>query len=100
MNFHFTNKDLLKLYAEDAGPYRKSLPPQVVHQFFEVMDDVLSAGSYADLRSIKSFHYEKVPSECPDCRSLRINKQFRLIFREVRVEGEPGLEILDVKDYH
>ncbi|HSI71562.1 MAG TPA: type II toxin-antitoxin system RelE/ParE family toxin [Fimbriimonas sp.] len=100
MNFIFADRDLLRLFTDDSGPAKVRIPPPVRERFFAAMDDVLAAVDERDLRAIAGYHFEKVPSVCNGCYSLRLGKQFRLIVRIVSIENEPGLEIVDVLDYH
>ena len=100
MNFIFTDKDLLRLYIEEAGPRRKSLPNVIIDRFFEAMAEIAVASDERELRSLKSRRMEKVPSECKGCYSVRLNDQFRLIFRFTTIDEKIGIEIIDVRDYH
>lgn len=100
VNIVISDRDLLRLYTEDDGPKRKGLPPVVVDRFFEVMADIAAAEDERDLRRVKSRRLEKVPSECERCFSMRLNDQFRLIFRFVIIDGQRGVEVIDVRDYH
>jgi plasmid maintenance system killer protein len=100
MNFRFTDKDLLRLYTENTGSAWKSLPPVVIERFFEAVDDIHAAPDERELRRIPGYHFEKVPRECEGCYSLRLGSQFRLIFKIVQIDGEAGIEIVAVRDYH
>jgi proteic killer suppression protein len=100
MNVDVSNKDLLKLYTEESGSYKRSLPPVVIDRFFETMGQICAADDERTLRTLKGRRLEKVPSECEDCYSMRLNDQYRLILRLKHVEGVPCAEIIDVRDYH
>ncbi len=100
MNFRFEQKDTLRLFLNDDGPMKKALPPEVTQRFFAAMDNVLAADDERDLRRVPGYHFEKVPSEGEGCYSIRLGKQFRLIFRLHDEAGEQTLEVVDVRDYH
>jgi len=100
MNFIISDKDLLRLYTEERGPKHKGLPPQVIDRFFEAMMEITVASDERDIPAIKSRRMERVPSECEGCYSLRLNDQYRLIFRFTVIDGQSGLEIVDVRHYH
>ncbi|MEZ0324333.1 MAG: type II toxin-antitoxin system RelE/ParE family toxin [Fimbriimonas sp.] len=100
MNFHFADKSILKLFVEDAGPAKTKLPPPVIERFFGAMTIIAAAEDERDLRAIPGFHFEKVPSECDGCYSIRLGQQFRLVFKLEKIEGQPTMQVIDIRDYH
>lgn len=62
--------------------------------FLESVPDELT------LRGWKSLHYEKLAGDREGQRSIRINKQWRLIFVLDEATTPPTIEILEIDDYH
>lgn len=62
--------------------------------FLESVPDELT------LRGWKSLHYEKLAGDREGQRSIRINKQWRLIFLLDETTKPPTIEILEIDDYH
>jgi proteic killer suppression protein len=100
MNFHFRDKDLLRLFVEDAGAAKAKLPPPVINKFFAVMSYVADAIDERDLRSVPGFHFEKLQGDRAGLYSLRINQQFRLVFAFKDEDGEQIMEVIELTDYH
>ena len=73
---------------------------QVVDGFFEVLRVVDAAEGVGDLYAFKSLHFEKLTGDRSGQRSLRLNRQWRLIVT-VDVElAEPELVVEEIVDYH
>ena len=98
MRFKFKDKDLLLLYTEEKNAQR--YPSGVVEAFFEVMAIIASATNEADIRILKSLHFEKLRGDRVGQVSLRLNKQFRLIVQIEKDEYGKLLWIIEIKDYH
>ena len=100
MDVVFRTTKLEKLYTEEKGAHR--YPPGVVDSFFEVVDMIGAAEDEQTFYTLKSLHYEKLRSYkgYAEARSMRLNRQFRLIL-EIR-EDEDGryVFIIDIDDYH
>ena len=97
MRIRFVHKRLEMLYTEEKGASR--YPRAVVDNFFEAIQYMQAAPDERDLYQIKAFHYEKLHGRAPD-RSLRLNKQWRLIV--IPSDDAQGLimEIVAIEDYH
>jgi proteic killer suppression protein len=98
MRFEFRSKELLLLYTEEKDAHR--YPPGIVDSFFEVMAVIASATSEADIRALKSLHYEKLSHDRAGQYSLRLNKQFRLVFQIEQDEQGKCLWVMEITDYH
>jgi proteic killer suppression protein len=98
VNFRFKTKSLESLYQElkDAHKY----PEKVVEGFFEVMSIIAGATDERDLYANKSLHYEKLRGSRSDERSLRLNKQWRLIVTlEIDDQGKNML-IIKIENHY
>ncbi len=100
MRFIFSDKKLRSLYYDQAGTSQH--PPGVVDAFDEVMASIAAAANENDLRQLKSLHFERLKGERGNRgeRSLRLNKQFRLIVTVESDEQGRYLRILGIEDYH
>ena len=100
MRFIFASKKLELLYTDRVGATR--YPPEVVDAFFEKMFVIQSARDENDVRTIKSLHFEKLQGErgLRGKRSIRLNRQFRLILRLETDEQGKLVCIISIEDYH
>lgn len=99
MRFRFKDKKLEALYTEEKNAHKY---PNVVDDFFEVMAIIAAALSERDLYANKGLRFEKLVGQRgkQGQRSLRLNKQWRLIVTlEEDAEGF-YLQILGIEDYH
>ena len=61
---------------------------------------ILAAATEQDLRSMKSLHFEKLAGNRAGQYSIRLNDQWRLVFR-IETDDEGRLiVVLEVVDYH
>lgn len=70
--------------------------------FFEVLSIIAAAEDERIFYTLKSLHYEKLQNYkgYSEARSLRLNRQFRLIL-ELREDNEGTyVFIIDIDDYH
>ncbi len=99
MRFRFKDKKLEALYTEEKNAHKY---PNVVDDFFEVMAIIDAVLDERDLYANKRLHFERLSEQRGNQgqRSLRLNKQWRLIVAlEVDEEGS-YLQIIDIEDYH
>ena len=68
--------------------------------FFEVMTLIDSAPDERTLYDLKSLHFEKLKGKRKHERSLRLNKQWRLIVEVLKDSEGNYLLIKDIEDYH
>jgi toxin HigB-1 len=98
MRFTFKTRKLLQLYEEDKGAAKYDAG--AVTAFFEVMAIIDSTPDERTLYGLKSLHFEKLKGKRKHERSLRLNKQWRLIV-EILSDAEGNfLLIKDIEDYH
>lgn len=98
VRFRFETKKLEELFTSEAGA--KKYPAGVVEAFFDVMATIQSAVDERDLYALKSLHFEALKGARAGERSLRLNKQYRLI---VRLEKDPDgsiVVVIGIEDYH
>lgn len=97
MDIEFQDGKLALVETDRAAETR--LPIAVINSLRDKLVVLRAASDERTLRSWKSLHYEKL--ERPgDQRSIRINKQWRLVFT-IDTKAKPNkMTILGVEDYH
>ncbi len=100
MDLIFRDRNYLRLYTEDDGPIKRRFPSQVIEEFFTACSELVAASDERDIRMLKSRRLEQVPRECDGCYSIRLNRQYRLIFTLRSDSSEKAVEVIDIRDYH
>jgi proteic killer suppression protein len=72
----------------------------IVNAFRELMQHIRAAGDENDLRRMKSLRFEKLKGKRQHEYSMRLNRQFRLIFQIEKAGQHNRLVIAGVEDYH
>lgn len=97
MDIEFRDKSLSLIETERAAETK--LPISVINSFRDKMVVLRAATDERTLRNWKSLHYEKLKGQEGE-RSIRLNKQWRVVFL-IETECKPNkLTILRVEDYH
>lgn len=82
-----------KVYGK--SPY----PHEVLEAFKRRVSQIKQAKNTADLRSTKSFHFEKLKEKKYEGKySIRLNIAYRVIFRIENYEGNNRLEIICIEE--
>jgi proteic killer suppression protein len=99
VRFEFKKKKIELLYTEEKDAHKY---PGVVDDFFEVMAIIAAAESEQDLYANKGLRFEKLSGKRgkENQRSLRLNKQWRLIVILEKDEEGKYILIIDIEDYH
>lgn len=98
MDVEFEDPDLARL--EQCATATAGHGDAVDRGFRKVMQAIRAAVDERDLYKLKSLHFEKLKGQRESERSLRINKQWRLI---VELHGESPnkkIGVLKIDDYH
>ena len=78
--------------------------PMVVKKFQSVIVIFKNIEKLADLYMYPGLHYEKLKGNLNRYSSIRLNKKYRLIFREVQSNIEPGivdtLELIEISNHY
>jgi proteic killer suppression protein len=98
MEVQFVNADLDRL--ERDGAFDGGYPAEAVRGFRKVMQVIRAAVDERDLYAMKSLHFEKLKGSRQDERSLRLNKQWRLIIKIVAATPKNIVAIHGIEDYH
>jgi proteic killer suppression protein len=96
LRFKFKKKKIADLYTEEKNAHKY---PNVIDDFFDAMSAISAAQVERDLYALKGFCFEKLKGRSGE-RSLRLNKQWRLILTIEEDEEGVYLLIIDIEDYH
>lgn len=97
MEIEFKDEKLALVETDRAAETR--LPVAVINSLRDKLVVLRAASDERTLRSWKSLHYEKLEGR-GDQRSIRINKQWRLVFT-IDTKVKPNkMTVIGVEDYH
>ena len=97
MDFEFKDDDLKRMYTEPkfTGGYAQA----VVKAFRKRMQLIRAAVDERDFYALKSLHFEKLEGR-DNQRSMRLNKQWRLIVELVGKGERKRVRVIGIEDYH
>jgi toxin HigB-1 len=95
----FEDDDLRRLYQEPDFRL-PGLGPDISKQYRRKMAVVANAVDERDLRNMRSLRFEKLLGKREGQHSIRLNDQYRLIFRLRTGVGGRVAVIVEVVDYH
>ena len=93
----FRDRWLRDFYLSDRGS--KRIPAEIEGRLFRKLQLVDDATCDLDLRSPSSNHFEKLKGKLASRHSIRVNKQWRLVFEWLGERGEALDIYLDNHDY-
>jgi proteic killer suppression protein len=93
----FRDRWLRNFYLEDK--VSKKLPAEIEDRLFRKLQLIDDATCDLDLRSPPSNHFEKLKGKLVGKHSIRVNKQWRLVFTWSGERGEAEAVYLDNHDY-
>lgn len=89
------------LQALESDPnYSSEFELAVVKGFRKCMQIIRNAPDERDFYALKSLHFEKLKGNRDGQYSMRLNLQWRLIFRFVRRNNGKTVVIISISDYH
>ena len=97
MILSFRDRWLRNFYLEDK--VSKKLPAEIEDRLFRKLQLIDDATCDLDLRSPPSNHFEKLKGKLVGRHSIRVNKQWRLVFIWSGEGGEAEDAYLDNHDY-
>ena len=98
MDIGFRDAKLQRSFTEGEDYAR--LGSNVFRAFLQKVQILADAESETDLYAIKSLHFEKLAGDRQGQRSIRLNKQFRLVFTIHKTADGSLAWIIEVVDYH
>jgi len=98
MEVEFHDKRLALIETDRAAETK--LPIAVINSCRQKLVVIRAAPDERTLRNWKSLHYERLQGDRSDQRSIRLNRQWRLVFT-INEEQQPvKMVIFAVEDYH
>lgn len=99
MKVEYADKELEAIESESAAQ-KTRLPIAVIKAFRAKLIVLRDAPDERTLRNWKSLHYEKLKGNPKNRRSIRLNKQWRLVFTIDSKQNPVTIRILGIEDYH
>lgn len=98
MKIEFDDDDLRRLY-EDATFNHPRFGSDIVRAFRKKVGLLVAADTELALRNYKALRFEKLKGDRAGQHSIRLNEQWRLVFR---IENDDGktIVIIEIVDYH
>jgi toxin HigB-1 len=98
MRIVFAADELALIETDEAGATR--LPVAVIRSARRKLTLLRAAIDDRSLRNWKSLRYGKLKGNREAQRSIRINDQYRMVFRLDDEADPPTITILSIEDYH
>lgn len=98
MQVRDANKTLQRI--EEEINFKGGFADAVVRTFRMRMQLIRSAANELDFYALKSLHYEKLKGNRSHQRSMRLNRQFRLILELERLKDGTTIVVIGIEDYH
>ena len=100
MEILFTKVYLSDLYTGQIKKYKEfKSNPGLVKQYIKTINKLKSLQKIEQLYQIKSLHYEKKIGDLEGLSAVWVNKQYRIIFKEVIVNFKlQRIDLLEIKD--
>lgn len=92
--------DRLQRLESDPSFRAKEFGDDVVRSFRKKLQFIRAAVDERDLYQMKSLHFEKLKGDRAHQRSVRLNKQWRLILELAEEAGGKVVVVVSVEDYH
>lgn len=99
MKIRFADHRLQRLDS-DPGFRAKEFGDDVVRSFRKRLQFIRAAEDERDLYQVKSLHFEKLKGDRAHQRSMRLNKQWRLILELVEEANGNVVVVVSIEDYH
>lgn len=97
MQFRFADEILQRLYTD--AHYTAHYGVNIVKAFRKVVGLVKDALDERDFYKLKSLHYEKLRGKRSHQRSMRLNRQFRLIV-ELEGHGNKTVVVIGIEKHY
>ena len=98
MEVDFDDSNLAKIETDEAAQTR--LPISVIRSARRKLTVMRAAPDERALRNWKSLHYEKLKGNRKGLRSVRLNDQFRMVFKLDDQCQPQRITIITIEDYH
>jgi toxin HigB-1 len=98
MKVVFADESIALIETDEAG--QTQLPIAVIKSARRKLTVLRAATDDRSLRNWKSLHYEKLKGDRAGQRSIRLNKQFRMVFDLDETTNPQTITVHAIEDYH
>lgn len=98
MEIEFADEDLCRL--ETDPQFTAGFGTDIVRAFRKTIWFIRNAVDERDLYQMKGLHFEKLQGSRSHQRSMRLNKQWRLILELIESGTEKTVRVIGIEDYH
>ena len=98
MDVEFADRALDRL--ESDLNFSGGFPREVVRSYRKLMQAIRAAPDERTFQAMKSLHFEKLKGDRDQQRSMRLNKQWRLIIEFRRDAAGKVVIVVSIEDYH
>lgn len=99
MLISFEDEDLERLYT-DADFRLGRFGPELIKAYRKKVAVLVAATDERDLIAMRSLKFEKLKGDRAGQNSIRLNDQWRLIFRIDKQDDGTQLVVIEIVDYH
>lgn len=101
MRIDFTKTYLSDLYEDKVRKYKEyKSNPQLVKQYIKTINKLKSITKIEQLYQIKSLNYEKKVGDLEEISAVWVNKQYRILFREIATDPEDlVIDLLEIEEF-
>jgi proteic killer suppression protein len=98
MDVRFADDELDRLETDED--FNAGFEVAIVRKFRKTMQLIRAAPDERTFYELKSLHYEKLKGKRSHQRSMRLNRQWRLILEIEQQEDDKLVVIVSIEDYH
>lgn len=98
MEVEFQDDDLEKLLFD--ADHKPKHTEDVVKMYRKRLQFIRCAPDERSFRTMKSWHFEKLKGKRKGQYSIRLNRQYRIVFLIEGVKENKKIVILSIEDYH
>lgn len=98
MDVEHPDESLCRLESDNR--FTGGFAAEIVRAYRKKLWFIRQAMDERDIYTMKSFHFEKLQGARAHQRSIRLNKQWRLILEFVQSETGKTVRIVAIEDYH
>lgn len=98
MDVEFSDEDLDRL--ETALNFNAGFAREIVRAYRKLLQIIRAAPDERAFYALKSLHFEKLKGDRAAQRSMRLNRQWRLIIEIRPTAGANVVVIVGIEDYH
>jgi proteic killer suppression protein len=98
MEVVFRTVELRLLYSEGRERGKRIYGEGVIKSYIRKIDILVAVNNSRELTLFKSLHFEALKREYKGFNSIRVNDQYRIIFKIIKQKG--GAETIEIAEIH